>query len=152
MRQNSKLKLEPTYRGEESFGQRLAWLRKAKGYTQDALAKKIGIIQRLVSDYEADKLRPYHEMIVRFSEALEVTTDELLGVKESKNSGLRLSLKLLRRMKKIEELPAFEQKILLTTIDIFLKGAERKDTCAAAAKSLSEAAVCEQSDETEQQV
>lgn len=36
------------------MGQCLARLRKERGYTQVDLAKKIGIIQTLISDYELD--------------------------------------------------------------------------------------------------
>jgi len=107
----------------ESFGRRLAVIRKGKGYTQVELAKKMGIIQVLVSDYERDKLRPYHNMISRFAQALEVSADELLGLKAPKNS--ETSLKVLRRIKKIETLPPTQQKTLLRTIDTFLKGAEK---------------------------
>ena len=110
---------------KESFGRRLATIRKEKGYTQVELAKKMGIIQVLVSDYERDKLRPYHDMISRFAQALEVSSDELLGLKPPKNKNSETSLKVLRRMKKIETLPPMQQKTLLRTIDTFLKGAEK---------------------------
>jgi len=64
-------------------------------------------------------------MVIRFARVLEVTTDELLGVKASKDNGNRLSLKLLQRTKKIETLPPSQQKTLLKTIDTFLKGAQK---------------------------
>ena len=41
----------------ETVGQRLARLRKERGWTQVELAERVGIIQALVSDYERDKLR-----------------------------------------------------------------------------------------------
>ncbi len=125
MGRKSKLKLA-TLKGKDAFGQRLAKIRKAKGYTQTELSKKIGLTQGLISDYELDKLRPYHEMIIRFALVLDVSTDELLGLKEYKNnvSESRPSAKLLRRMTKIEQLPDFKQKVLLNTIDTFLKGAK----------------------------
>lgn len=125
MASRSKLKLPPIKTGKETFGQRLSRIRKEKGYTQVELAEKIGIIQVLISDYERDKTRPYHEMIVRFAEALEVSADELLGIKSSKNEGENPSLKILRRMKKIETLPPTQQKTLLKTIDTFIKAAEK---------------------------
>ena len=109
----------------ETFGKRLAKIRKAKGYTQVELAEKMGIIQVLISDYERDKLRPHHEMIIRFARALEVSADELLGLETSENPSAGTSLKLLRRMKKIETLPPSQQKILLRTIDTFLKASEK---------------------------
>jgi len=123
MAQRTRPKQPPKAVDDETFGQRLARIRKEKGFTQVELAQKMGIIQVLVSDYERDKLRPYHEMIAKFARALEVSADELLGLKPPNNKGNIPSLKLLRRMKKIETLPSTQKKVLLRTIDTFLKGA-----------------------------
>ncbi len=79
MPRKSKLKLPPLNLGDETLGERIARLRKERDCSQAELAE-IGIIQRLVSDYERDRLRPHPEMIVRFARALEVTSDELLGI------------------------------------------------------------------------
>ncbi len=124
MGRKSKLKLPPIDLGKETLGQRIARLRKEKGKTQVELAKEMGLTQGLISDYELDKLRPYHEMIARFAFALDVSADELLGLKQIKDNGAKPSLKLTRRMKKIEALPPSQQKALLKTIDTFLKGAQ----------------------------
>ncbi len=121
----SKLKLPPLNLGKESLGQRIARFRKLKGYTQVQLADKIGLTQVLISDYERDKIRPHPEMIIRFSMALEVSSDHLLGLKEPKDAGHTHSLKVLRRIKNIEELPASQQKVLFQIIDTFLKGAKQ---------------------------
>ena len=123
----SRLKLPPLNLGKETIGQRIARLRKERGFTQIELAEKIGIIQNLISDYERDKLRLHPEMLIRFAQALEVSTDDILGLNgaDKKKNGDRISLRLLRRSKKIEELPSSQQKTLLKTIDTFLKGAGR---------------------------
>ena len=126
MPQKSKFKLPALNIGEESLGQRIARLRKEKGYTQAKLAKRIGIIQALISEYERDKLRPHYEMIIRFALALGVSTDELLGLKGAKSNGNKPKLKITRRLKKIEALPPAQQKTLLKSIDMFLKGAEKQ--------------------------
>ncbi len=125
MARKTKTDMSTLILGKETLGQRMARLRKEKGYTQVELAEKIGIIQVLISDYERDKLRPHPEVIVRFAQALEVTTDEILGVKTSPTAGTKPSLKTLRRLKKIEDLPLSQQKVLFKTIDNFLKGAEK---------------------------
>jgi len=65
-------------------------------------------------------------MTARFALALQVSADELLGLKHCKNGtrGNTASLKILRRVKRIETLPSAKQKILLQNIDMFLKGTE----------------------------
>lgn len=114
-----------TPRGEasETIGQRLARLRKERGWTQVELAERLGIIQSLISDYERDRLRMNPAMVVRFADALEITTDELLHPKATPNPLRRKpSLRVLRRLERIERLPAHQQNTLLKTIDGFLKG------------------------------
>ena len=127
MPRKSNIELPPLNLGPESLGQRIARFRKEKGYTQVELAKKIGIVQNLISDYERDKIRPYPEMIVRFALVLEVTTDALLGLntKPPQYKDNKPDLKILRRVKKIKTLPHSQQKTLLKTIDTFLKAAEK---------------------------
>ena len=125
MPRRSKLKLPPLNLGEETIGKRIARLRKERGYTQAELSDKMGLIQALVSDYERDKLRLHAEMVSRFALALEVTSDQLLGLNNNRKNSDKLSLKILRRSKKIEALPPGQQKTLLKTIDTFLKGAEK---------------------------
>jgi len=121
----SKLKLPPLNLGKESLGKRLARLRKQKGHTQIELAHKIGITQVLVSDYERGRIRPHYEMVIRLALALEVTTDELLGVKPSKNSTNNPNLKIIQRLKKIEALSPSHQKFILKAIDSHLKALEK---------------------------
>ena len=129
MPKKSKLKLTPISSDKESLGQHLARVRKEKGLTQVELAERTGLIQVIVSDYERGKLRLPAEMAIRFAEALSVTTDELLRPKRKSNAakpGKQPSLKLIRRMEQIENLPIYQQRALLTTIDTFIAAAEAK--------------------------
>lgn len=119
----SRLKLPKIDLGEETFGQRLTRIRKSRGLTQVELAEQMGLVQPLISDYENDKLRPHGEMVARFALALEVSADELLGVKPGKTNGRKPSRKVLRRLERIEALPPHQQATLLKTIDTFLRGA-----------------------------
>jgi transcriptional regulator with XRE-family HTH domain len=129
MPRKSKLRLPTLELGDESVGPRIARIRKERGYTQNELAERIGTIQALVSDYERDKLRLNAEMAVRFAIALEVSTDELLGLhsgngkKQTKSTGRKASRRVLRRLEKIESLPTHQQTVLLKTIDTFIKAA-----------------------------
>ena len=110
----------------ESPRDRLARLRKERGWTQVELAERVGITQTLLSDYERGRLRLNADMLVRFANALDVTTDELLQPKGTRSPLRRKpSLRVLRRMEKIEKLPPHQQNYLLKTIDGFLKGVSR---------------------------
>ena len=100
MARRSKLKLPPVDTGGEPLNQRIARLRKERGYTQTELAERIGIIQALVSDYECGKLRLSAEMAIRFAMALEVTTDELLRSNGAKPLRRKPSRRVLRRMER----------------------------------------------------
>ena len=86
----------------------------------------VGLTQALVSSYERGRLRLHAEMVARFAITLKTTADELIGLKsKSKPKDRDLSLKLIRRMQRIEKLPVGQQKTLLQTIDTYLKGANR---------------------------
>ena len=110
----------------ETLGRRLARLRKEQGLTQIELGTKTDLSQVLISDYERGRLQPSPDTLIKMANALGVTADELLGLKGKPASGNKPSLKTLRRLKKIEELPPSQQKALFKTIDNFLKGAEKE--------------------------
>jgi len=131
MPQKPTFKLPTLNLGNEPLGQRIARLRKAKGYTQTDLAKELSQgepsereihnIRVLISDYERNKIRPNYEMIIRLALALCVTADVLLGIKPSKNKNNKPNLKIQKRIKDIEKLSSSQQKTLLKTIDTFFK-------------------------------
>jgi transcriptional regulator with XRE-family HTH domain len=104
--------------------ERLSRLRKERGWTQVELAERVGISQTLISDYERGRLRLNADIVVRLANALEVTANELLQPGGPRHSLRRKpSLRVLRRLEKIEKLPAHQQSTLLKTIDTFLRGA-----------------------------
>ena len=109
----------------QSIGQNIARIRKSRGLTQIELGNIIGINQYQISDYEIGRLHLSDEMIIRFAKALKTTSDDILGLKESDTDIENPSLKIIRRLIKIEKLPEADQKSLLKTIDMFLKAAEK---------------------------
>jgi transcriptional regulator with XRE-family HTH domain len=130
MPQKPRFKL-PAVSQMESMGQRLTRFRKARGLTQIELAGQLGITQSLLSSYERDRLKLSAEMAMHFAQALNVGGDELLGLNAgrrkaaAKKENGEMSLKLVRRLKGIEQLPQTKQKALLSMIDSVLKSAER---------------------------
>lgn len=107
---------------KESLGERLARIRKERGLTQNHVAERTGLTQVLISDYERGRLRLTADMVVRFAVALGITTDELLRPNTRQAAPPRkISRKVLQRLERIESLPPYKQRALLTTIDSFLR-------------------------------
>lgn len=110
-----------------AFGDRLRQLRKSQALTQTELGERMGISQRLVAYYEAQGGSPSPELLVRFAEALGVSTSELLGVtaraSERPNPD---SVRLWRRFRRVQELPEGDRKTIFRMIDTFVEGSRRK--------------------------
>lgn len=121
MPQKPRFKLKEIQTGE-STGQRIARFRKSAGLTQVEVAEKIGITQGLYSAYERGRLRLSAEMAAQIALALGAPVDEVLGLKKQP-APKTVDGKLLRRLEKIEALPPHKKKILISNIDMFLKGA-----------------------------
>ncbi len=109
----------------ESIHERISRMRKEFGYTQLEIAEKLEIPQSVVSAYESGGRRFHAEVIANFAELFGVSTDELLGIEKPTQNSQRISVPLVKRMQKIQALPKTSQKVLLQTIDLFLKGAEK---------------------------
>jgi len=107
---------------EETIGQRMARLRRERGITQVELAEILGIAQPMVSAYENGGLRLHGELIVALTKILDVSADQLLGLKETKN-GTAPNGRLLRKLKQLELLPRRDQQALMRTIEAFLQRA-----------------------------
>lgn len=114
--------VKPATKKNETVGRRIAFFRKRLGVTQQQLADFIGVSRNMIADYENNRVRIYDDMIKSLSAALNVSADELLGISASnaiKESAL--SLRIVKRMKAIQNLPAAEQKAVIKFIDMALQ-------------------------------
>jgi transcriptional regulator with XRE-family HTH domain len=107
---------------EETIGQRMARLRREHGITQVELAEILGVPQPMISAYENGGLRLHGELIVELAKVLDVSADQLLGLKEIKN-GTPKNGRLLRKLQQLESLPRRDQQALMRTIEAFLQRA-----------------------------
>lgn len=73
---------------KKTFGSMIAKLRKEKGMTQLELAEKMGVTDKAVSKWERDLSFPDVNTIPKLAEMFNVTTDELLQVKEDANKNI----------------------------------------------------------------
>lgn len=60
------------------FGARLKAARKAKGLSQEKIAKMICVHRTAYSKYERDKAEPPIEILIKLTDILEVSADSLL--------------------------------------------------------------------------
>jgi transcriptional regulator with XRE-family HTH domain len=102
-----------------ALGRTIAKLRKDRGFTQVELAQKLDLTQAIVSDYERGRLRPHPGILSRLASALQVSADELLGLRPVQKAGA-YDRRFLRRLQAIAKLPKRDQDALLRTIDAFL--------------------------------
>jgi len=110
-----------------SFGQRLAALRKAAGFTQVELAAELAISQRMVAYYESPNATPPANLLPQLASVLGISIDELFGraptrrlAKQEGDSRLR------RRLLAIEKLDAAEKRQVLQLIDAFIERGQLK--------------------------
>ena len=109
----------------EGFGARLAALRQAKGLTQVELGDAIGVSQRVIAYYEADGAQPPGAILVDLARTLKVTADELLGLKAVREPTSPKTARLLKRLRRIEELPPADQRAVLKLVDAMLETRRR---------------------------
>ncbi len=112
---------------EVSFGERLASLRKAAGFTQIELAAELGVSPRMVAYYESPAATPPANLLPQIATALGVTIDEMFGhvakrklVKQEGDSRLRW------RLLAIEKLAVAEKRQVLQVIDAFIERGQLK--------------------------
>ena len=113
---------------ETGFGERLASLRKASGFTQVELAAELGVSQRMVAYYESPDTTPPAHLLPAIAQVLGVTIDELYGRgapkrKLAKQEG---DSRLRRRLLAIDKLGTSEKRQVLQLLDAFIERGQLK--------------------------
>lgn len=105
---------------DSSFGPRLTAIRKARGLTQVQLAKATGTTQRAISYYETDDGIPPAAAVIALAKALEVSADELLGLRTPKTAPLKEdpeTRRMWKRFQLVSSLPERDQKAVIRLIN-----------------------------------
>jgi len=106
--------------GQTSFGERLQNIRKARGLTQVQLAEAARTTQRAISYYETEAGFPPAPAVIDLAQALDVTTDELLGVKPPKVERIdddSEARRMWKRFQMVAVLPERDQKAVIRLIN-----------------------------------
>lgn len=81
-----------------NIADRIQYLRKQKGYSQEELADKVGVSRQAVSKWESEQSTPDLEKVIAMSELFEVTTDYILKGIEPVSTTNRKTVKTLYLM------------------------------------------------------
>lgn len=109
----------------EGFGPRLVRLRQARGLTQEALGARVGLSNRMLAYYERDDAEPPGALLPALAAALEVSTDELLGVKPLGDLRTGRAARLLKRLEPVADLPPADQRTILKLVDALVETRHR---------------------------
>jgi transcriptional regulator with XRE-family HTH domain len=111
----------------QGFGERLAGLRRAAGYTQEELAAASGVSRRMIVYYESQERQRLADVLAKLAPPLAATADEMLGLAPPKKSASSvLDARVARRLRGIEHLVSADKRQLLQLIDAFVDHARRK--------------------------
>jgi repressor LexA len=98
------------------IGQNIKNIRTKRGLTQLELAEQIGLTRTAIANYEAGKVRILDITLIDLSQALNVSADELLGLKKT-DADTPSSRRLMKRAAIIETLPEPTKKHIIKVID-----------------------------------
>jgi transcriptional regulator with XRE-family HTH domain len=110
----------------ETFGSRMARLRKLAGYSQRSLAQELGVSHRVIAYYEAESGHVPSDLLPAIAEALGVTADQLLGREAVTARRRPENRQLLRKLRRVEKLPAAERRQVVQLIDALVERSELK--------------------------
>lgn len=101
------------------FGERLYKTRKARGLSQTALGKRVGLSQRMLSYYEGEPAEgPPISTLTKIAEALNVTVSYLLGESTLKAIKETTSPSITKHARLIEQLPPKDRKKVVEYIGL----------------------------------
>lgn len=126
-RQNGKTRITrrpPAPHG--AFGGRLASLRAGAALTQDELARRLGVSRRQIAYYESGQGRPPGALLGLIADEFSMSTDALLGRRQSSDTLPQVSRAVLTRLRSIERLGTRVGARLVATLDGFIREEQRR--------------------------
>lgn len=103
------------------LGSNLAELRKKNGYSQEALAEKLGISRQAVSKWERGESTPDTDTLIELATLYSTSLDELVGNKNQKEESPRQRNKTTTKAKNRDAVyPGLSSKLLKFPLPIFI--------------------------------
>jgi len=116
----------PPAKPRTSLGERIAAARLAVGLTQQELARKIGISQRVVAYWERESVSLRPEQLAALAVALGISSDYLLGIAPAKQRGNGPAGKARRVFEAVSQLPRHQQQKIIDVVETLVAGQQSK--------------------------
>ena len=104
-----------------NLSKKLKLARKQKGLTQGQLSQKIGADIQRISKYERSILIPTTEIMVKLSNALDVSLDYLLKDHKNRVTGKVKDTELVDQFVQVDALPEQDRHMLKALLEAFIK-------------------------------
>lgn len=101
----------------KGFGGRLRTIRQQRGLTQDELGKAVKVSNRVIAYYESDGAQPPGALLAELARVLRVSADELLGLRPIRDDTPPRTARLLKRLRKVEQLAPADQRAVFKLVD-----------------------------------
>ena len=120
------------------FGSRLTAIRQERGLTQTQLAERINATQRVISYYETVADSAPGPIIAQLAQALDVSADELLGLRPPKKARQITedpkTKRLWKKFQQVQELPEKDQRAVIRLVNSLVSAQRSKRSNGAAAR------------------
>lgn len=105
-----------------ALGQRIAQLRRERGWTQQELAEKLGVAQQTLAHYEVARIRVPASTLPLLATLFTTPIDTLVGhAQHVQRTGKRgPASKLQQHMERISQLPKPRQRIVMEVLESML--------------------------------
>lgn len=112
----------------DTFGKKIAALRKANKMSQTQLAKALNTSTSVIGRYERDEMTPSVDAAKKIAKILNTTVGYLLG--ETEQEDLFKDPEMLKRLNEIEKMDAENKTHILSVVDGFIKSIKFKNIAA----------------------
>jgi transcriptional regulator with XRE-family HTH domain len=109
----------PAKHQRTAFGQRMAEARERIGLTQQQVAEQVGVDQRVIAYWERRPVALRPDQLSALADALNITTDYLLGRQVKDRAPTGPSGKLRQAFEKAHSLPRHEQNQIVKFVEAY---------------------------------
>ncbi|MFT6179252.1 MAG: transcriptional regulator with XRE-family HTH domain [Akkermansiaceae bacterium] len=110
----------PASKPRPVLGTQIALARKEKGFTQQELADKLKVTQRVITYWEREPVALRPEQLSQLADALGVTADFLLGREKPKRRGSGPKGKAKHIFEEVSKLPRAQQDKIFDLLEPFI--------------------------------